>query len=205
MTQKSNSENRGNKSEWIVSDLIENPLKDISTTGAPEIVKYNNKKAVAFNGSSDAIFLNEMPLAGLKQFTVEVIFNPYSGGNFEQRFLHCGEVSGDRLLLELRSTPEGWYFDAFISVGDQQKALIETTLLHPHDQWFHVAYVIGNGRLESFVNGKKELESQLNTGPIQSGKTSIGVRQNEISWFKGAIYKIQITPEPLKPEDFMKF
>jgi hypothetical protein len=48
-----------------------------------------------------------MPLAGLEQFTVEMIYNPYSGGNFEQRFLHCGEANGDRLLLELRSTPGG--------------------------------------------------------------------------------------------------
>jgi len=205
MSQASKSKSKNVKAGWILSDLISRPAEGIHIKGNPETIKHKNKKAVAFNGSSDAIFLDEMPLAGLTQFTVEAIIYPGSGGNFEQRFLHIGEVTGDRLLLELRSTPAGWYFDAFISVGDQQKALIEPTILHPHDQWYHVAYVIDNGKLASFVNGKKELEWQLNIGPVQTGKTSIGVRQNEISWFKGAIYKIQVTSKVLKPEDFMSF
>jgi len=205
MSQESKSKSKEVKAEWIMSELISNPAEGIRIKGNPETVEYKTKKAVAFNGSADAIFLDEMPLAGLTQFTVEAIIYPGSGGNFEQRFLHIGEVTGDRLLLELRSTPAGWYFDAFISVGDQQKALIEPTILHPHDQWYHVAYVIDNGKLESFVNGKKELEWQLKIGPVQTGKTSIGVRQNEISWFKGAIYKIQVTSKVLKPEDFISF
>lgn len=38
-----------------------------------------------------------------------------------------------------------------------------------------------------------------------SGKTSIGVRLNEQSWFKGTIYKIRISPEALSPNNFMTY
>ncbi len=204
MTKKIKSEKKKSRTEWILSDFLENAQKGITVTGNPETVKYRNKKAVAFNGTDDAIFLEEMPLAGLEQFTVEMIYNPYSGGNFEQRFLHCGEANGDRLLLELRSTPGGWYFDAFIKIGENGVTLIEPALLHPHDQWYHVAYVIDKGRLETWINGKKELEGYMALTPVNSGQTSIGVRQNKVSWFKGAIYKIRITPQALGPEKFMK-
>jgi hypothetical protein len=203
MTPKSKSEKKRIKTEWILSDLAGGKGKGITIAGAPEIVRYNNKKAVAFNGSSDAIFIEEMPLSGLEQFTIEMIFNPYSGGNFEQRFLHCGETNGDRVLLELRSTPAGWYFDAFIKVKDQGTTLIEPSLLHPSDQWYHIAYTIDRGKLETWINGKKELEGNVVMVPLTGGKTSIGVRQNLVSWFKGAIYKIRITPGVLKPKQFM--
>lgn len=203
MTLK-DSEPKRTKTEWILSDLVGAKVKGITIAGNPEIVEYKNKKAVAFNGKDDAIFLEEMPLEGLEQFTVEIIFNPYSGGNFEQRFLHCGESNSDRLLLELRSTPAGWYFDAFVKVKDQGLTLIEPTLLHPSDQWYHAAYIIDNGNLKTYINGKKELEGNLQMVPIMSGKTSIGVRQNGVSWFRGAIYKIRISPKALRPEEFMK-
>jgi hypothetical protein len=204
MTEKIKSEKKKTETEWVLSDFIQNPQKGITISGNPEIVKYRNKKAVTFNGTDDAIFLEEMPLTGLEQFTIEMIYNPCSGGNFEQRFLHCGEANGDRLLLELRSTPGGWYFDAFIKIGENGVTLIEPTLLHPHDQWYHIAYVIDKDRLETWINGKKELEGSMALTPVNSGITSIGVRQNKVSWFKGAIYKIRITPKALGPDKFMK-
>jgi len=39
--------------------------------------------------------------------------------------------------------------------------------------------------------------------PIQTGQSSIGVRQNKVSWFKGAIYQLRISPEALSPNDFL--
>ena len=189
--------------EWIFSDLIAEPVKGVTVYGNPEIIEYGKNKAVAFNGSGDAVFLEDMPLSGLEQFTIEMIFKPFSGGDFEQRFLHCGEVNGDRLLLELRSVPGGWYFDAFIKIGDQGTTLIEPKLLHPSDEWYHIAYVIDRGHLETFINRKKELDGTVAFSPLKSGMTSVGVRQNKVSWFRGAIYKIRITPKALKPEKFM--
>jgi hypothetical protein len=190
--------------EWILAKMAKKMPEGMKFTGNPEIIKCKYGKAVAFNGSSDGIFLESMPLKGLSKFTIEVIFQPQSGGNFEQRFLHCGEIQGDRVLLELRSTATDWYFDAFIKVGNQQCTLIDPNRLHPLDQWHHVAYVIDNGRLETYVNGKKELEGNVILTPVKGEKTSIGVRQNEVSWFKGAIYKIRITGEALQPESFIK-
>ena len=146
-----------------------------------------------------------MPLIGLEQFTIEVIFQPASGGSFEQRFLHFGEIEGDRVLLELRANTTDWYFDAFITAGEQKCTLIDPKLLHPLDQWYHAAYVIDNGKLETYVNGKKELEGKVFLSPLKGGRTSIGVRQNKVSWFRGAIYRVRISPAALEPSKFMDF
>jgi hypothetical protein len=203
--QKIKSERKNLRTEWLLSDLVAKTNEGIQIKGKPGIVNYKDNQAISFNGSSDAVFLESMPLNGFEQFTIEVIFRPASSGNFEQRFLHCGEVQGDRVMLELRSTVTDWYFDAFIKTGASQHTLIEPGLLHPLDQWYHLAFVIDHGKLETFVNKKKELDAKIEMTPLKNGKTSIGVRQNEVSWFKGAIYKIRITPEALKPSDFMLF
>jgi hypothetical protein len=156
-----------------------------------------------FNGTDDGIFVEAMPISGLEQFTIEVILRPESGGNFEQRFLHIGEVNGDRVLFELRSIPEGWYLDGYIRNGDQQCTLIDPKRVYPSDAWYHTAYVVDHGNISTWVNGKKELEGKIDLTPLKTGKTSIGVRQNEVSWFRGTIYKIRITPKALPPDKFM--
>lgn len=191
--------------EWIVNDFMKSKAEGIRITGNPQVIDCKYGKALQFNGSTDGVFLDQMPLEGLKQFTIEAIIRPESGGNFEQRFFHCGEVKGNRVLFELRSTKTDWYFDAFIKSGNQQKALIESTLIHPLDQWYHLAFVVANGKQETYINGVKELESQINIVPLHGGKTSVGVRLSEQSWFKGAIYKIRISAEVLKPSRFMKY
>jgi hypothetical protein len=205
MIQESKTERDGLRTEWALSDLILKRTDGVRITGNPGIVKFKSGEAVSFDGSADAVFLENMPLAGNSNFTVEVVFRPSGGGNFEQRFLHFGDVQGDRVLLELRSTPAGWYFDAFIKTGDAQLALIEPALLHPSDRWYHIAYVIDNGKISTFINNKKELEGEIQMTPLKSGKTSIGVRQNEVSWFKGDIFRIRITPEALEPKNFMGY
>lgn len=202
MTNRSNSRTI---TEWNLASIAGKLPEGSRIAGKPQIVRSTYGKAVAFNGSTDAIFLEEMPLSGLSQFTIEMIFQPQSGGGFEQRFLHCGETQSDRILLELRATETDWYFDAFIATGDQKCTLIEPKLLHPLDKWYHVAYVIDNGKLETFVNGIKELEGKIIMAPLKGGKTSIGARQNEVSWFRGSILKIRFTGKSLTPQDFMKF
>ena len=205
LSQKKLSALKSDRTEWFVSDLVQSGAEGIRIVGSPKIDKCKYGNALSFNGSTDGIFLDQMPLAGLKQFTVEAIVRPECGGNFEQRFFHCGEILESRLLLELRSTQTDWYFDAFIKSGDQKKTLIDSTLIHPLDRWYHLAFIINRGKLTTYVNGKKELEAKIDFVPLQSGKTSIGVRQNELSWFKGAIYKIRITPKALKSNYFMYY
>ena len=188
--------------EWTISDLMNRPDAEIS--GDPKIIASPYGEAVWFDGEDDAIFLNDQPLEGLSEFTVEVIMKPDSGGRFEQRFLHFGEVSGDRVLLELRAKPSHWYFDAYIQSGDSKLALIDSTRLHPLNRWHHVAYVVNNGDLATFISGRKELTGLVDEVAVDSGTTSIGVRLNRVHWYKGAIYKIKITPRALTPEDFLK-
>lgn len=190
--------------EWTISSLLNQKTDSVKVLGSPTTVSTKYGKAVEFNGKNDAIFIDKMPLAGLEVFTVEMIFNPYSGGNFEQRIFHCGEITNSRVLLELRSVSKGWYFDAFIKAGIGKHTLIDSTLIHPHNQWCHVAFVVNHGQLTTYINGKKELEGKINMTIFFSGKTSIGVRQTENSWFKGIIYKIKITPKVLSPRQFMK-
>ncbi len=190
--------------DWILSKLIEKPAEGIYLKGNPEIIGCPYGKAVRFNGESDGIFLHQMPLAGVEQFTIEVIFKPESGGNFEQRFFHCGEIRGDRVLLELRATQSDWYFDAFINSGEQKMTLIDPAMLHPLDQWYHAAYVVDRGKLTTYIDGEKELEGKIDLSPLRTGNLSLGVRQNEQSWFKGAIYQIRISPVALGVNDFIK-
>ena len=199
------SSKKSKPTTWILSDFLQAGRTEFKILGKPEIVvcKYGN--AVQFNGASDGIFLDQMPLAGLKKFTLELLLCPAKGGNFEQRYFHSGEVKGNRVMMELRSNTTDWYLDAFFKSGDQQKALIETSLTHRLDQWAHVAFVVDRHKQQTFVNGHKELESKMEFQPFESGKTSVGVRQNELSWFKGAIYQIRITPKILKPSQFFKY
>ena len=189
---------------WRMTDVIAHDSL-VRISGNPKIIEGLHEKALKFNGVNDGIFLHEMPLTNLTEFTIEVLFYPESGGNFEQRFFHTGEIRGDRVLFEIRTTTTDWYFDAYIKSGDQQKTMIDSKLLHPLNQWYHAAVVVDHGKLSTYINGKKELEGAITFSPMQTGKTSIGVRLNEQSWFKGAIFQIRISPEALIPKDFINY
>ena len=71
----------------------------------------------------DALFLDANPLAGLKQFTVEVVFQPQADGPKEQRFLHFQEAgSENRLLFETRLTDDGrWFLDTYRQVRRERR------------------------------------------------------------------------------------
>lgn len=191
--------------QWIVADFVKGNTSTSHINGSPQLIDSPYGSAVSFNGVDDAFFLDDMPLKSLREFTVEMIFKPAIDGNFEQRVLHIGEVDGDRILLEIRATGNNWYLDGFAASGENKKPLIDEALIHPLGQWAHVAFVVTADNLTTFVNGKLELTSSFSFSGIANGKTSIGVRLNKNSWFKGAIYKIRITPKQLKSVNFMPF
>jgi hypothetical protein len=191
--------------EWPMANIAEIMKGLIKVDGKPEVTGCKYGKALSFNGSEDGIFLDSMPLAKLRNFTIEIIFQPQSGGNFEQRYLHFGEVQGNRLLLELRSVKADWYLDAYIKSGANQCTLIDPGKLHLSDKWYHIACVLDKNKLTTYINGKKENEGDIDFTPLITGKTSIGVRQNVTSWFKGSIFKVRITGKALTTEEFMKF
>ncbi len=189
--------------DWQIGVLNASALTADSKSGNPLTISSPYGEAVQFDGKGDALFLDRNPLVNMRQFTVEVIFRPDPNGQPEQRFLHMGEVNGDRLMMETRLTEDNqWYLDAFIKSGDSSKPLIDKSLLHPAGKWYHIALVVDDGKMDTYVAGKHELEGTVTFSPFKSGRTSIGVRMNKQYWFKGAIARIRITPKCLVPSEF---
>jgi hypothetical protein len=190
--------------EWQLGALNAPGLNADSKSGNPTTMNSPYGEAVQFDGKGDGLFLDRNPLVALRRFTVEVILRPDPKSQFEQRLLHMGEINGDRMLIELRMTEDSqWYLDAFIKSGDSSKALIDKSLLHSAGDWYHVALVVDDGKMETFVAGKHELEGRVEFSPFKSGRTSIGVRMNKVSWFQGSIARIKITPKCLTPAEFI--
>jgi hypothetical protein len=186
---------------------IKKSMKELVISGKPEVENGPYGEAISFDGKTDGFFLPVNPLKDLKCFTVEVLIRPDNDGPEEQRFLHIGEIQGDRLLVETRTTRDGkWFLDTYIQSGESQKTLIDPGLVHPIGPWYHVAMTLDEkGQMTNYVNGRMELKGNVDFKPINSGETSIGVRRNKVSWYKGAIYKVKITAAELQPKDFMKF
>ena len=192
--------------EWLFSDFLKNQPENAVIIGSPTMTGSPYGDAVLFNGVDDGIFLDYTPLLHLSEFTIEVIMHPDKDGLAEQRFLHMGKMSGERVMLETRLTPEGsWYVDAFVQSGEVKITMIDSTKLHPLGEWYNVALVNKNGKLEVFINGKTEFREKIPFAPFTGGKTSLGVRQNKGYWYKGAFYKIRITPRAVSPDEFLPY
>ncbi len=191
----------------IVWDAADYPAI-LQVHGAPQVIQTVLGPAVEFNGSTDGVFVNEVPVKGMDEVTLEVIFNQYGDAAFEQRFLHIGQVSGPRIMFETRVTPEKrWYLDVFVVMvqGSENAIVIDEQKTHPADRWYNATLVASGDSIRAYVNGELQGVSPLRfRQAIAEGVTSIGVRQNLRSWFRGAIYKVRVTPKALKPEEFLK-
>lgn len=187
--------------DWRVASL---PSID-SIKGAPTLIDTKLGKAVRFNGETDGYFLGENPLQGMEELTIEVIFRQAGDAAFEQRFLHMGTVRGARILFETRVNPDAtWYLDTFIRLDRQTDlVLIDPEQCHPCDRWYNLAMVVADGKATSYVDGVQQLTGEIPYREIVEGITSVGVRQNQVCWFKGDLYRIRITPKALTPEEFL--
>jgi hypothetical protein len=177
-----------------------------TVVGAPRVIETKDGKAVQFDGKGDALFVDVNPLAGLKQFTVEVIFQPQADGPKEQRFLHFQEAgSENRLLFETRLTDDGrWFLDTYLKSGASDATLFAKESLHVIGPWYHAAVVVDGRSMRHFVNGKEELTADVAFTPLGPGQTSLGARINKVFWYKGAVRQIKITPKPLEPKEFLQ-
>lgn len=159
--------------------------------GAPKILT-GAAPAVAFNGTTDGLLVPANPLAGCTKFTVEMLISPESGGGEEQRFFHAEDTAGTRALLELRVLPGGqWCLDSFLCAGKARCVLLDRAKAHPLDRWHWVAMTYDGESLTSFVNGVRELSGKIALPTMKDGCVSLGVRQNKVSWFKGAIREVR--------------
>ncbi len=190
---------------WRVDNLEAIGGNKVSTLGSPKVVQTDRGPAMAFNGKSDGLVLDANPIAGLSRFTLEVLFSPDADGSEEQRFLHIQEAASEnRALIELRQAKGGaWSLDTYLRYNDAQSTLLDRALSHQSGGW-HVATLTFDGRtMVHYVDGTRELSADVAFRPLNAGKTSIGVRQNQISWFKGRIHTIRITPDVLTPDRFI--
>jgi hypothetical protein len=181
---------------------------EVSKIGEPAIVETPKGKAAAFNGIEDALILRGNPLSKASSFTIEVIFKPEASypDNIEQRFIHIQNLKNEnsRILVELRLTDGGkWFLDTFVKSDDAALTLYADKFLHPVGEWYHAALVYKGGTMKHFVNGIEEMSGSVDFIPIDEGDTSIGMRINKVSWFKGTIKTIRMTPAALKPEEFI--
>ncbi|MEN3322771.1 LamG-like jellyroll fold domain-containing protein [Mariniflexile soesokkakense] len=190
---------------WRVDNLSLIGGNNIQVIGNPKIINTEIGDAVEFNGINDGLIVNNHPVSGATAFTIEIIFKPYSGGAIEQRFLHLQQDDNNRILIELRNNNNAnWSLDTFIKSGSSSQALLDYAFVHNLNEWVHAALVFKDGRMAHYINGEKELEGTVNYQVVNSGQTSLGVRMNQVSWFKGVIHTVKVTHEALNPEGFME-
>lgn len=188
---------------WRMDSASEIGGNSTEAWGNPEMIEGKEENFVEFDGKDDGLLVNNNPIAGMDEFTIEVDFKPYSGypENREQRFLHIQDPDNEnrRILIELRlNNQEEWYGDWFIKAESEDLTLIDSTLTHPVNEWATIKLVYKDGQMRGYINGKQELSGQIDYLPIDDkGKTSIGARMDKRSWFKGAIKEVRFIPEAL--------
>lgn len=192
---------------WKLDSLKKIGGHDIQILGSPKIIKTDRGKAVVFDGVRDGIFIQNNPLAGSSRFTIEAIFRPDAGGEKEQRWLHVEDTENveSRAMLETRLNGNVWFLDTFLKSGDNRMPLFAENFKHSTGRWYHIALVYDGTEMRHYVDGKLELSGKIDFKTFGSkGVISIGVRQNKVYWFKGAVLKARFTNRPLKPSQFMK-
>lgn len=187
---------------WRLGDARMQEQWHPEVIGAPAAVEEPAVgRVMRFNGVADAFLLPVIPFAGWSAFTIQVLFKPEAGGPAAQRFFHAEDSKGSRVMIETRLTPGNqWYLDTFMLSGGNQRVLVDETKLHPTGRWFWVTLRYDGKQMTSFIDGVKELEGPVAFAPMGEGKLSLGVRQNRVFWFKGAVKELRFTPAALAPD-----
>ena len=191
---------------WEVDNLESIGGHKTTVLGSPKVIETDNGRAIEFDGVKDGLLVEELPLAGAEKFTLEIIFRPDAKGPKEQRFLHLQEDGCEyRILIETRLTDNDlWYLDTYINTAKGDKTLVEPANTHPVGKWYNATLVYDGREMRHYINAVKEMSAELPFGPLNKGKTSIGVRLNQVYWFKGAIRRVRFTRGILAPEEFLQ-
>ncbi len=186
---------------WKINNLQKIGKYKVEVLGDPRVVK----KAIEFDGVDDGIFIDTNPIEGFSAFTVEAIFRPSLDGLKEQRWLHIEQTDPEsRVMLETRLVGNEWFLDTFMKSGEKRLPLYAENFKHKIGNWYHVALVYDGTEMRHYVDGNLELAGKVAFKAMGKGKTSLGVRQNKVYWFKGAIKKVRFTNKALTPNKFMK-
>lgn len=187
---------------WHLDNLNRIGGQAITVIGRPQVVDAPGGKAIRFDGEHDGLFVPSIPIAGAKAFTIEVLFSPDLDGPPAQRFFHVQDTDGRRALIEIRTNRQGqWWLDAFLrtdlSANDKGLTLIDPHHVHPGGRWYWVAMRYDGKQMADFVDGVKEREGEKDFTTLGDGKISIGVRQNLVFWFKGAVREVRFHREAI--------
>ena len=177
--------------------------------GQPRLIDTPGGRSVLFDGVDDALFVDTHPLAGAATFTWEAIFRP-DGGETEQRWFHLSELdpvtgldTDNRMLFEIRVVGDKWFLDSYNQSGSASKALMNRAALHPLGAWYHVASVYDGTQFSNYVDGVREGVAELHLAPHGPGRASVGVRINQVFYFKGAVHLARFTRRALSPSEFL--
>jgi hypothetical protein len=184
---------------WTLRDVSRVAGLTTEVVGSPRVVGSGADAAFVFDGTGDGVFVPVNPLADWRAFTLEVRFKPDGTGGAEQRFLHIEDARKQRVLVETRVTPDKqWALDTFLYQDAGHKlTLLDRARLHATDRWYWVALVYDGRKMSHYVDGVLELEGEVEFAPMTTGRTSLGMRQNLVSWFKGSIAEARFTPAAL--------
>ena len=201
------------KSEtWEIDNLQEIGGHSVTVYGNPQVVDTEIGKAIQFDGDGDMLIVDGNPIGEAKEFTVEVVIKPDASfpNNIAPRFIHIENRRkgvGRRLMVELRVNEKNMcYMDAFLQTDIEKLALIDETLVHPTNEWLHVAVSYKDNVLTTYFNGQKELTGQISYKEIimnSGGEVGIGGRMNKKYWFSGLIKTLKVTHSALEPKDFI--
>jgi hypothetical protein len=192
---------------WLLDNIGKIGGHVVTVAGAPRVEAVAGEKAVVFDGVKDGIFVPAIPFAGAKHYTIEILFQPREGGPSAQRFLHAQDAAEHRALIETRLDGKGgWWLDTYILTGAPASGvtLIDPARVHPTGQWYWAALRYDGKIMAHFVNGRKELERAATFEPFGAGQTSLGVRQNRVYWFKGAIREVRFHTEAVPDEKLQR-
>lgn len=196
----------GQATTWGLDNLNKIGGHKVEILGQPKVIKTDAGRAIEFDGVDDGIFIETNPLAGAKAFTIEAWFRPDSEGPAEQRWLHVEDLENveSRAMLETRVSKDLWFLDTFLKSGENRLPLYAENFKHATGRWYHVALVFDGSEMRHYIDGKLELSGKIAMKPFGKGRVSIGVRQNKVYWFKGAVRKVRFSHATLKPEQFLK-
>jgi hypothetical protein len=188
---------------WKLDDIKRVGGHATEVLGAPRVVD----GAAVFDGAHDGIFVPTDPLEGAKEFTIEILFSPAEGGPEAQRFFHLQDTTDAqwRVMIETRLDGKGhWWLDSYLGSPKGGTALIDEKRVHPTNMFYWAAVRYDGKTMTHFVNGELELTGAATFGPLGPGKLSLGVRQNKVYWFKGAIREVRFTPVALTAEKLQR-
>lgn len=192
------------KITWKLNDTKQVGGFSTVVLGNPVVKTEGKSTAVYFDGMDDGVVVPSIPIEGWQKFTIEVLFKPDDDGPVAPRFIHFEDSLGNRCTFELRLTKKKeWYFDGFLRNGLTKRGvtLIDSTKLHPANQWYWAALVYDGAKMYSYINGQKELEHELDLQPFTKGNFSLGVRLNKVNWFKGQIKTLIFHPEAIRQNE----